>query len=244
MKLGNLLTAIISNIIIALLFLPYPAGIYHSYNYHSKLDLLASIFIPPYGYYRGIETLWHDHKENETEKNEKSNSDSNEKDTEDKIRIETQLIAFLAQQSVDKKTTAIDIQELLKLNNRIKNYSQNTRNEIKYRTKIFINYYLLLEFELLRVIVETNASYKYIKSEELMNLENELVKFGFKNKIEVNDKEFDEFNNKMAIRIIENGELPKYKKEIVINSMKKEIADCDEKLQTLYKDIFDEELNP
>lgn len=67
----NIIKTFLSNIAIGIFYivmgLPVFIGIYHSVKKHSPGDVVASILLPPWGWYRGIEFFWHDDKEKASE---------------------------------------------------------------------------------------------------------------------------------------------------------------------------------
>lgn len=60
-KSRYVISNILSYVLYFCLLLLWVMGIIHSYKDHSKIDFAAS-FIPPWGWYRGVESFWHKDK--------------------------------------------------------------------------------------------------------------------------------------------------------------------------------------
>ena len=137
------------------------AGIVHSIKKHSVGDTVAAVALPPWGVWRGIESLWHD---------DYKNVDWNKQLSED---FET--VLYFYDKAIDRDTDVYLLnQEVSDFADVINDYPSSKKEELMRASRAFIEYDNLITSEFISFLRSNEESSQPSWSEQIYKLENEL----------------------------------------------------------------------
>lgn len=209
--------------------LPYPIGIIHSYKKHSQIDFACSILIPPWGFYRGIEILWH------------SNEEENLK-WEKEMQYQIKIFAFICNKTFNGETDLSDIVETENLRVRFNKFPEEFKLEFAKRCRLYIDYTLSLQSELLTKVSNETPFEKFEKSSEILEKEKLLIQYGLKNEIEINNQAINNVIEKQIKEINSRDELTEEELNEINVIMRNFLSDSEKRIKILYKEVLGFEL--
>lgn len=122
----------------------YVKGVIHSYKKHSKIDFAIS-FVPPWGMFRGIESLWHKSPTKEiSQKDEGINV----------LRLLTAMPENIEEQNKLNEAGT-------KFNNRIKNHPKERTEYLKEAANMYVRFHSTLAEEMgaiMRAIIDSSGN--------------------------------------------------------------------------------------
>lgn len=207
-------------------------GILHSIRYHSQTDVLVSIFIPPWAWYRSVELFWHD--ENDV--------------TNRQLHKDFHACVKLINNSIDTEISDRDIDnELQKIKDRIKNYPlarkeylhEGTLTTLKFTYSIFIDSKHAFEDYSKNGKFRLNLSQKTKTSEKTL-----AKKFKMKEETEATIKAV-KYQSEEILRDISEDGFPlkpenKRKLDYYINYLDNQFGEIDEDELSVLKELFDD----
>ncbi|MBN2681756.1 MAG: hypothetical protein JXR58_04560 [Bacteroidales bacterium] len=178
-------------------------GIIHSYNKHSKSDLIATIFIPPWAWYRSVEMWWHE--------------DESEAIAEE-IIDDTELFMRLLSMS-SEETKLEEVNEVInELSISIEEYPDEKKNSLMEKARLYYDFNESVSDDLLNSIYAyfDSGVFEWIISENTSKLEAELIENGLDFQVKLYEstkkeiqstfvkKDPQEFTDKEARKMIDN----------------------------------------
>lgn len=228
----NILGTILFYVFYVVILGPYPLGIYHSVKKHSAGDAVASILIPPWGYYRGIEVFWH---KDETAKDHVN--------WDKEMRTDLKVFSFLCNEKMNGKTSVESIEALSNLTYRYTQYPEDKKKELLSHVRRYIEYVEMCQRDLMKhindVLDEKINVTDFQLSPNILKMEDDLKSYGLDQEVALTHTAL-EYMNKSTIKELYEKSFSKEERE----EGKQRIAEfC--KIQTdilcsFYKDIYKE----
>ena len=102
-------------------------GIYHSVKHHSGGDVIASISIPPWAWYRSAEMWWHE--------------EFSEEEWSQKLSNDIEVCIYFVSKSFSEETDKFDYNSRIeKFSKKIRKYPDDKIDYLKKGTRLYINY--------------------------------------------------------------------------------------------------------
>lgn len=201
-------------------------GIYHSATKHSSSDLVLTILIPPYSWYRSIEFFWHD--------------DFAGIDWDKRLENDFKVAVEIS------KNTCNDINHLSTNNNkiylhkRIKSYPSLQKSKIELAVLSYMKYNFQV-FQVMQKIMNTSGAQasEWVETEYMKTQRSVFNKYFTKTEWKILHNAHEQSFNKF-IQIWPT--LGNKEKEHAFSKMKDLSNLNKERYQSLYKDLFDKEI--
>lgn len=209
-------------------------GIIHSVKHHSTKDVVATVFLPPWTWWRSIEMYWHDDYAN-------VNWDK-------RLNVDLRsCIYFLNEGSYKEANQFVLNENIEEFNSKIKGYPKEKEKYLMDGCRQYLSYSLLATKDIAMLMDQYYETGKYniSFSSETNNVKaNLLTTYKLKDLIEPMEKALNEQANKMSSNPI--GSLTVADKEkIKINfhsQMNLALSKVDTDMRRIFKNIFNEEL--
>ena len=206
-------------------------GIYHSVTKHSTGDVIVTLAIPPFAWYRSLEFFWHD---------DFAGVDWNKRIKND-IKV---CIYFLSNMGSDEANLYKLSDDIERFSKRIDEYPEKKKAYLKNASKIYINYQASVMNDFQRALDGYLATGRlnFKTSQRTLKYERALKKIGLEEEIEVARKAFDILMRQMEEEANQRSDLEMRNKRNMVSEMidlaKKRTMN---NLKTGYYNLFGEE---
>ncbi len=207
-------------------------GMIHSARKHSNGDLIATVFIPPWSWYRSAELWWHD----------------DNADWDKKLGNDMKNCFYLLNEIVYEKADVIKLNnDALELSNKIKEYPESKKKYLINGCKAYINYQNLSSKDVLTSMwkyYETGAL-NFLISPTTKKMEVELTTtYKLKDEIEFSNKQLEDLTNQLNNEQKLNLTLDQIEDLKMKFKSANDLLDQNKNLKwkTMFKQIFDKEL--
>ena len=171
-------------------------GVVHAYKKHGTLDAIIALSVPPWGIWRGVESLWHD--------------DYADVNWDTQLSKDFETVLFFYESALEND---VDVYQLNKdvtdFAETIKDYPSSKKDKLKSVSCAYIEYYHLITLETISFLRSDDASSQPVWSEKLYELENEIcdmlpeitdLRSGFELMLNINNDYNDIELNMMALK--------------------------------------------
>lgn len=165
-------------------------GIVHAYKKHGTFDAFMALSVPPWGIWRGIESLWHD--------------DYEDVNWDIQLSKDFETVIFFYERTLDNDVDVYLLnKEVSDFAETIKDYPSSKKDKLKRVSRAYIEYHYLAIVETISFLRSDDASSQPTWSEKFYELENEIcallpeitdIRSGFELMLNINDYNNSELN--------------------------------------------------
>jgi len=204
-------------------------GIVHSVRKHSTGDIIASIAIPPWAWWRSVEMWWH--------------NDYAKVDWDKRLTNDMQNCVYFMNQGISTEVNKYELNNNIEeFSNQIKKYPKDKLLFLKNGTKNYIEYANSTSNDFLNSLnkyAET-GSFDWIQSEKSIQLEKTLADFKLGEDIQHFKKVMDETIKQLKVNLPSQVDIEKI--ENIKNAQKLNMESQQKECRRTFKNLFDEEL--
>lgn len=231
-KLKEYFGGVLSIIFYILFFYGEIFGIIHSVKKHSTGDIIASIAIPPWAWWRSIEMVWH---------NDYANVDWDKRLTND-----MQTCIYFINQANDTKVNKFEIIEDIEIfHNKIVKYPQDKLEFLKNGTRYFIEYSNSNSNDFINALNEYSKTgdFDWKASDKTKQLEKTLSNYKLIEDIKLAKKTLEITNNELKTNFSDDLEFIDHEKIEEIKTRASITLEVQQKeYKRFFENLFDEEL--
>lgn len=212
-------------------------GIVHSVRKHSTSDVIATVMIPPWAWYRSIELWWHD--------------DFNNVDWDKRLSSDMSTCIYFIQTTSNEEVNIYERNENLeKFSNKLAKYPDERRESLKEGTKVYIEYNNSLYEDMINLIdgLIRNKKFNWVKSDKTLNLEKQLYKYLKAEDVEaiisgiefITSELFSYYEDSGNAKMDDEAHLIEYQRMEEVIELQQEVLQSE--IRGIYESIFNEKL--
>jgi hypothetical protein len=232
-KIGEFISGLL--VILVYIFMVYGEvfGIVHSVRKHSSGDVIASILIPPWAWYRSIEMFWHD--------------DFRGVNWDKRLSNDMHVCAVFLIQADNGDVNQDQLNnDLESFSTKISKYPADKRQFLIDGARKFIELTISFENDVRNSIQDykLTGGYELKKSDKTLKLEEEISKSKLKEEIELDNKMLVELNDLLKNKFsLDNGPLDPEYFDKFNSSFKQHFEAQQREFKRIFKVVFNEEFS-